>query len=701
MPFGRFIKQGNGVKPHEPQTMFHPLLFLGPAGGLLGLAAAFGYYRRMASSVETDGSQESTVKRTLDEMGATSRQLSQWTLALIGSAFIALLMLYFAGLGPASVAPALFLGGLCSAATSFLSALLATKASNRLREDLDGGDLPRTMAALQASGAVVGLTSSGVVLLFVSAAVVLMSLFRTLSLSESSAVIVSFGFGACLQALLSQLAGGLAGRASRLVPNQASDPSGGEVAATSCDLSDSYSSSLFAAICLAVTAATAVAPSDTVAQGKAASLPLAVAGLGMLASLAGLPTKPKDCDGASRQTCPGALPRALALSGTLVSLGSGALSYLLLKGLTLPGTLSWKGFWGSIVIGQLLTLMSARAWGPPTRPSDSPEPSLPSLAEAARQLFGGWPLLAGLGFGCLLSFGLCGGFIKPPLGLFGIALTSVGLLSTLGLSLAFSSLPSIIYDATHNRTSDQALALRSHAHSALTFARTLSITSAALTALSLLAAYGEQLKVQLIKATGDGSEIRVWATHDVDQVAARELTLADLMNWYDATLLNPLVLFGLLLGACTVFALSALAVRDTAQEALTRTCPPAESEDDTVSGPKAIQEVGRRAGRRLLLPLIGLVVIPLSLSVTLGPASVMGHILGGLCAGVPLALLLSGTEWAHGRVVANDWEPNSPLKEAGSSILGVAIKLPALTAVVFAGLAVKLAPSVAKALGLF
>lgn len=674
--------------------MPHPLLFLGPVGGLLGLAAAFGHYRRLTSSAETSDSQQTTVKRTLEEMGATWRRLSQWTLGLIGSAFVVLVMLHFAGLGAAAVAPAVLLGGLCSAATSFSSALLATKASSRLREALGEEEPVRATSELYAAGAAVGLTSSGVALLFVSAALIVMSLLRTLSLSESSTSLVGFGLGACLQALLSQLAGGVAGRASRLLPGPASDPPGGEVAATVSELSDSYTSSLFAAICLAVAAAGAVAPTDSAAQSKAACLPLAIAGLGMLASIACLPRGAKDsCDSASP-----ILSRSLALSGLLVGLGSAGLSYLLLKGLTLPGLHGWKGFWGSVVIGQLLALMTARVAGPPARPTDSPAPS---LAEAARKLFGGWPILAGLGFGCLLSFGLCGGFLKPSLGFFGVTLTSVGLLSTLALSLAFASLSPIIYEATHNQASQRATALRSQAHSSLAFTRSFSITSAALTTLSLLGAYGEQLKAQLVKATGKGGEILVWTTHEVDEVAARELSLTDLMSWYDATLLNPLVLFGLLFGACAVFALAALAVRDTAREALARTCLPAEPEEDTAPNPEAIEEIGRRAGHRLLLPVMGLILVPLGLSVTLGPASTMGHILGGLCAGVPLALLLSGAEWAQGRVPASDWDPNSPLKEAASGILGVALKLPALTAIVFAGLTVKLAPLVAQALGLF
>ena len=653
---------------------------------MLALATAWGLHRRLAIT-------ENAEAQVFQEIGATARQLSTWTLGLTGGIFVALLLLYFARLGPSTVGPAVLAGGLCSAGASYLSTLLACRASQRAQAAVRQEKFDEVTGEVWKSGAVIGLTCSALAVLFVSlCCVVLLGLLRPLSLQQACATMIGFSLGYSLQALLSHLSGGLVARATRLTSR--ADPPGGEIAASAADLCDSYVITLFAATCLAASAAAGLAPTDSAAQIKAASLPLALAGAGMLASLVGLLVSARASLSPDPTTPLEPYGRAQKISVGLFALGSGPLCYLLIGGLLWPAPLGWMGPWLCLVLGQFLGLACRRARVPASRADLDPAESSDPLQQAIEKRFEGWPLLLGLGCCVLLTYRLGGGFSEASLGGFAIALTSLGLLSSLGLSIASATVAPLLYDAIGQQKGEEAEALRQLAEANWGASQTFTLLASSLSALSLLVAYGHQLKAQLMEATSSGQKVLVWAQHELDQVGAREVAVADLISWYGASAVSPFVLFGLFSGACATLLVSTATARETAREALARakeSCPDAD----------ALAASGSRAGRRLVLPLTCLLLAPLAVALSLGPAASLGFSLGTLAAGLPLAALLSGASWFHEDLSRPKSATNAPLKEAALSLLGVAIKLPAVSALVFAGLAVRFAPAIARALGLF
>lgn len=688
MPFeSAFESRGRASQRTNLPGMLDPLLYLGPAGAVLALTTAWGLHSRLAAT-------ENAEAQVFQEIGATARQLSTWTLGLTGGIFVALLMLYFAGLGPSTMGPAVLAGGLCSAGASYLSTLLACRASQRAQAAARQEKFDQVAGEVWKSGAVIGLTSSAVAVLFVSlCCVVLLGLLRPLSLQQAGATMIGFSLGYSLQALLSHLSGGLVARATRL--SSRADPPGGEIAASAADLCDSYVITLFAASCLAAAAAAELAPTDNAAQIKAASLPVALAGVGMLASLVGLLVGARVSSGSGPTSPLEPFGRAPKVSLGLFALGSAPLCYLLIGGLLWPAPLGWLGPWLCLVLGQLLALACRRAKVATSPCEFNPAESNDLLQQASEKRFEGWPLLLGLGCCVLLTYRLGGGFSAASLGGFAIALAGLGLLSTLGLSIASATIAPLLYDAIGQRKGEQAQALRQLAGTHWGASQTFTVLASSLSALSLLAAYGHQLKAQLIEATSGGEDVLVWAEHELDQVGAREVAVTELISWYEASAISPLVLFGLFSGACAALLVSAATARETAREALARAAKSRPEVD-------ALAASGSRAGRRLVLPLTCLLSAPLAVTLSLGPPASLGFSLGTLAAGLPLAALLSGASWFQaGLSRPASASSNAPLKEAALSLLGVAMKLPAVGALVFAGLAVRFAPAIAQALGLF
>ena len=659
-----------------------PFHLLAPTAGTLGLLACFGFHRRSALLPNGSENQADIDQRTEQELGATSRVLARTSLALLGPAFVGLLLMYFGGVGSAAIPPAVFLGGLLSAAISYQSARLCARAqTSAATQPGDQSSAPgRTVLN---TAATIGLGSTALALLFVSLAYIAMTgLFRTLSLEQSTSLMAAFGFGMCLQSLLSQLAGGVVGRAERLLDSDDPDRRSGEVACAVSEEVDSYTTSLLLSLHLGVAAAVSLAPTDTAAHGLAALLPTAVAGLGLLICVGGLWRWTRTQNSDPPQDTDRQLHRVSVGSALAVGVGSGALCYLLLKGLTFPAPLDWSRAWASTALGQLLGLLALSVKGPSIQQSPPPSDD-PMLEDAAARLFSGWTLPLLLGATALLSFHVSGGARSLELGFFGLSLTAVGFLATSPLTIAGSvlgPLASATGSPSPDLTSDRIAASRSH-----------SMIGSALTALCLLIAYGAQLKSQLAELASRGGDVLVWGAHDVDEVALRELNLAELMNLYSLHAANPSLILGWLTGAAAVLLLSSVAVQQTAREALARKDSLERSSPD---------EAGARAGKRLLLPIALVCVLPLTLGVVLGPAATMGFSLGALCSGLPLAYLFAGSRWALGA-----WEPSgsvdSPLREAAARILGVGLKLAALTALVFAGLTVRWAPLIAESLGLF
>jgi K(+)-stimulated pyrophosphate-energized sodium pump len=748
--------------------MFHPVWLLGPIGALIGLFAAFLFYRQTMRESEGNETMQAIAGHVREGAHAYLRQQNKVVISVLSATFVLLLLLYFLGLLEAAVPPAFLIGGLCSAATGYLGMITATNASARTCQAAQDRGLNAALKVAFRSGAVMGLTVVGIALLYICVAFFIMAgLLTSMPLRESSVLMVSFGMGASFQALFARVGGGiftkaadvgadLVGKVEAGIPED--DPRNpatiadnvgdnvGDVAGMGADLYESYSSSILAAIALGVAAVAAIGPTDLASQTNAAVLPIAIAGLGIIASVIGvLSVKAKE--DASQKELIHALDRGVYLASLILFLGTGAICHLLLGKVNLPNSLGWMGLWGCVLLGLLVGLAIAKATEYFTSYDHTPTqqiaaagatgPATVIIEGMAIGMLSTWPPIVAVIVGILGSFLLCGGFTNITLGLFGVSLASVGMLSTLGITLATDAYGPIADNAGGNaemsnlpdEVREKTDLLDAVGNTTAAIGKGFAIGSAALTALALLAAYGEELKVRLIKAATEETTFLVWGQTSINEIQAREATYANLMTWYDVTLLNPLVLVGLLIGATLSFVFSALTMRAVGRSATAmieevrrqfREHPGILEGTEKPDYAACVAISTRDAQAQMVLPSLLVVLVPLTVGVVFGPAAVMGLLTGGLISGFLMAVMMAnaGGAWdnakkyvesgqhggkgseCHKAAVVGD-TVGDPFKDTSGPALNVLIKLMAIAAVVFAGLTVKVSPMVAGALGFF
>jgi K(+)-stimulated pyrophosphate-energized sodium pump len=753
---------------HEACRMFHPLWLLGPVGAIFGLCFAFLFYRQTMAESEGNDRMREIAGHVREGAHAYLRQQNKVVISILAATFVLLLLLYFMGLQEAPVPPAFLLAGLCSAATGYLGMVTATNASARTSNAALERGLNAALRVAFRSGAVMGLTVVGIALLFISVAFFIMAgLLTSMSLRESTVLMVSFGMGASFQALFARVGGGiftkaadvgadLVGKVETGIPED--DPRNpatiadnvgdnvGDVAGMGADLYESYTSSILASIALGVAAVSVIAPTDVAAQARAAVIPIAISGLGIIASVIGI-LAVRTKEDASQKELIHSLDRGVHIASLILCAGSAGVCYLLLRGILLPNSLGWIGLWGSVVLGLLVGLAIGKSteyytsydYAPTRRVAESGAtgPATVIIEGTALGLLSTWPSIAAVIIGIVGTFLLCGGFANVTLGLFGISLAAVGMLSTLGITLATDAYGPIADNAGGNAEMAELPAevrektdlLDAVGNTTAAIGKGFAIGSAALTAMALLAAYGEELKVRLIKAATSEPNVLVWGSTRIDEMQARAATYADLMAWYDVTLLNPLVLVGLLIGATLAFVFAALTMQAVGGAATAmieevrrqfREMPGILEGTQKPDYASCVAISTRDAQSQMILPSLLVVLVPLLVGATLGPAAVMGLLTGGLVCGFLLAVMMAnaGGAWdnakkyvesgqhggkgseTHKATVVGD-TVGDPYKDTSGPALNVLIKLMAIASVVFAGVTVKVAPMVASALGFF
>ena len=631
-------KDRKPIRPAEPRAMADPLFLIGPGSALLGLAAAGLYFRQLGKPQSTSHEHSSANDPLGNKLQQVVHHQNQTGLGLLGCIFVALLMMHFAGLVPASIAPAFLIGGLLSGLTS----KLATSLFQRTREEASPQSVTRC-------GSVIGLIAASLALLYVSASYAVMtSLFRTLSLAETTTLLVSFALGTSAQAVLAYGGGEILQLNNRSesegMPYARPTTSAARLAGTAADLHDTVVSTNFAVIALAFAALASLAPTDTVAQARVSTLPLTLSGSGMLLSLliaALTKDDPKNSEGSVQRRS--SLLR-LEIACLVFSIASAALCYITFRGLALPNQFGWTGLWGSVFLGTSLVLLTTVL----------PRSQKSEHTWLASRLFHCCSQAWMVGCALLVSFWLAGGFSNHPLGLLGIGLTAIGFLAPLPLTVQLQ---------TRGASSTQ----------------NFSTLAGTLCAISLVSAYGEVLRRQLIVAAEKQPSVLVWGKTEIDQVGARAATYADLATWYQATLLNPITFAGLLIGATVPLLLASFIVRSRANLRASEHSEFQATRDNEVQqlGHKAYREASKAAGAILLMSVF--------FGVILGPVAMLGLLLGCILSGGLFGFYLHSNELAN---------------ELTGAALTVGTKLLVLGAVASAGLVVKWAPLLAARLGL-
>jgi len=726
--------------------------WIGPIGSIVALAFAFYFYTSvMKYSEGTDRMVEIAQAVREGAMAYLSRQYKVVAIAFIVLFIIFLILAYGFGVQNKVIPFAFLTGGFFSGLCGFLGMKTATNASARAANAARKGLNDALTIAFRA-GAVMGLVVVGFALLDISAwFLILYYLFPPEFFGEAASplpqitvIMLSFGMGASLQALFARVGGGiytkaadvgadLVGKVEAGIPED--DPRNpatiadnvgdnvGDVAGMGADLYESYAGSILATAALGVAAISVFAPDDIALQLRYLAAPVALAGIGVILSILGI-FLVRTKEGASMADLMGALGKGVNASSVGIAILAGAVVYVL----KLP---NWWQVWVAIVTGLLVGIVIGKATEYYTSHAYKPTRKIAeaALTGPATVIIEGLavgmnstmiPVLA-IAVGIFVSFYIVGGAQNTLMGLFGVGIAAVGMLSTLGITLATDAYGPIADNAGGNaemsnlppevrQRTDQLDAL---GNTTAATGKGFAIGSAALTALALLAAYLEEIRYGLAHLAGI-TEVNVAGT----MVPVSELSMKQFMTYYEVTLLNPAVLIGVFIGAVTAFFFAALTMEAVGRAAggmveevrrQFREMPGILEGKTKPDYARCVEISTQAAQKEMVLPALLGVVVPLIVGVLLGVPGVLGLLIGGLTAGFALAIMMAnaGGAWdnakkyieegafggkgseAHKASVVGD-TVGDPFKDTSGPSLNILIKLMSMVSVVFAGLVASL-----------
>ncbi|MBR3090905.1 MAG: sodium-translocating pyrophosphatase [Bacteroidetes bacterium] len=717
-----------------------------PLAAILALLAAFFFFRQMLK--ESEGTDKMMQIASYVRRGAMSYLKQQYKIVLI--VFICLtilfsIMAYGFGVQNEWVPFAFLTGGFFSGLAGFIGMKTATLASartaNAATRSLNSG-----LKVAFRSGAVMGLTVVGLGLLDISIWYIILNNFvndvtGTQKLIVVTTTMLTFGMGASTQALFARVGGGiytkaadvgadLVGKVENSIPED--DPRNpatiadnvgdnvGDVAGMGADLYESYCGSILATAALG---ASAFSIFGCEMQYKAVIAPMLIASIGILLSIIGIFLVKTKNDKAEIKQLLKALNRGIHFAAVLIAVSS----FLILYFLNIE---NYLGLSFSVVVGLLIGIIIGKTTEYYTSQSYRPTQKIAESTKTGPATV----IISGIGTGMLstaipviaVAVGIIFSFLFASnwnisnigMGLYGIGIAAVGMLSTLGITLATDAYGPIADNAGGNAEMsglDKEVRVRTDALDALgnTTAATgkgFAIGSAALTALALLASYIEEIKIGLLRL---GEEtIEFMGT----QINIHEASMYDMMNYYNVNLMNPMVLTGIFIGSMLAFVFCGLtmnAVGRTAEnmvQEVRRQFREIKGILECNAEPnyeKCIEISTKGAQREMILPALLAIIVPIFVSIFLGVASVIGLLIGGLGTGFVLAVFMSNTggAWdnakkyieegnfggkgsdAHKAAVVGD-TVGDPFKDTSGPSLNILIKLMSMVSIVMAGLTV-------------
>ena len=730
-----------------------PLVFwLIPAASITALAMAWYFFRTMMK--EEEGTARMIEIAAHVRKGAMAYLKQQYKVVGIVFAVLAVLfafMAYVLKVQNPWVPFAFLTGGLFSGLAGFFGMKTATYASARTANAARKG-LDRGLRIAFRSGAVMGLVVVGLGLLDIAIWFLILNAFydgEPTALITITTTMLTFGMGASTQALFARVGGGIytkaadvgadiVGKVEADIPED--DPRNpatiadnvgdnvGDVAGMGADLYESYCGSILSTAALG---ATAFAMNGEM-QLKAVIAPMTIASVGIFLSLIGIFTV-RTKEGATMRDLLHSLGLGTNLSAALIAVATFIILYLL-------GMENWLGLSMSVITGLAAGVIIGQATEYFTSQSYNPTKS---IAEAS-QTGSATVIIKGIGTGMIstmvpvvtisiaimLSFLFANGFdlsmstASISHGLYGIGIAAVGMLSTLGITLATDAYGPIADNAGGNAEMSglgEDVRHRTDALDALgnTTAATgkgFAIGSAALTALALLASYIEEIKIAMIRAVEEG---RVF-TNSVGEIFNPSTAgINDFMEFFQVTLINPKVLTGAFIGAMAAFLFCGLTMGAVgrAAGAMVSEVRRQFREIKGILEGKATPDYGRcveistrSAQREMILPSLLAIIIPIIVGIVLGVAGVLGLLTGGLAAGFTLAIFMSnaGGAWdnakkfveegnyggkgsdCHKATIVGD-TVGDPFKDTSGPSLNILIKLMSMVSIVMAGLTVAFA----------
>ncbi|MFV0471477.1 MAG: sodium-translocating pyrophosphatase [Paludibacteraceae bacterium] len=730
--------------------MENTFFLLVPIAAIIALGFALYFFKNMMK--QSEGNE--TMKRIAQYVreGAMSylkQQYKMVTIVFVVLALIFAVMAYF-GLQNNWVPFAFLTGGFFSGLAGFFGMKTATYASARTA-NAAMNSLNKGLQVAFRSGAVMGLVVVGLALLDISLWYLILDYFVEDTepghkLIMITTTMLTFGMGASTQALFARVGGGiytkaadvgadLVGKVEAGIPED--DPRNpatiadnvgdnvGDVAGMGADLYESYAGSILATAALGASAY-ALNPGM---QLKAVFAPMIIASVGVFLSILGI-FLVRTKENASMKQLMAALNRGVNTSAILIAALSFGILYLL-------GFENWvgislsviSGLVAGIIIGQGTEYYTSHSYKPTQQIAESGKtgPATVIIAGMGAGMISTFIPVITIAFAILLSYLFAIGFdVKNmisgeniSMGLYGIGIAAVGMLSTLGITLATDAYGPIADNAGGNaemsglgkEVRKRTDALDSLGNTTAATGKGFAIGSAALTALALLASYIEEIKIGMIRLGQTTLDLA-----NGDTINISRATFIDFMDYYQVTLMNPKVLVGVFIGSMMAFLFCGLtmnAVGRAAQKMVEevrrqfREIKGILTGEGTPDYARCVEISTKGAQSEMLIPSLLAIAIPIVTGLILGVSGVMGLLAGGLGSGFVLAVFManSGGAWdnakkyveegnlggkggdIHKATVVGD-TVGDPFKDTSGPSLNILIKLMSMVSIVMAGLTV-------------
>jgi len=722
------------------------VFWLIPAASSLALIFAYYFFRQMMK--ESEGTPLMAKIAAAVRKGAMSYLKQQYKVVSIVFVILALIfaiMAFVLKIQNEWVPIAFLTGGFFSGLSGFLGMKTATYASartaNAARTSLNKG-----LRIAFRSGAVMGLVVVGLGLLDISFWYLILNYFipeeammPAHKLCIVTTTMLTFGMGASTQALFARVGGGiytkaadvgadLVGKVEAGIPED--DPRNpatiadnvgdnvGDVAGMGADLYESYCGSILATAALG--AAAYISSGDTVMQFKAVIAPMLISAVGILLSIVGIFSVRTKEDAGIKQLL-NALAVGTNLSSVLIVFATFGILYLL-------GLDNWFNISCSVIVGLLIGIVIGRSTEYYTSQSYKPTRNLSEAGKTGPATV----IISGIGLGmlstCIPVLAVVAGvimsflfaanfdFSNVTMGLYGIGIASVGMLSTLGITLATDAYGPIADNAGGNaemaklgeEVRKRTDALDSLGNTTAATGKGFAIGSAALTGLALLASYVEEIRTNLLRMGETTLNLTSGA------IDLQKANIVDFMNYYNVTLINPLVLSGMFIGSMMAFLFCGLTMNAVGRAAgkmvdevrrqfrEIKGILTGEAEPDYE---RCVEISTKGAQKEMIIPSMIAIVAPIGTGLIFGVPGVLGLLMGGMSTGFVLAVFMAnaGGAWdnakkyveegnlggkgsdVHKATIVGD-TVGDPFKDTSGPSLNILIKLMSMVSIVMAGL---------------